>query len=55
MESNGNMEIELRAGRPAPERFPIGWNHPIEKESLGFNKLEHLLIEKADQLFRNML
>jgi len=37
------------------ERFPIGWNHLIEKESLKFKELEHVLIEKVDQLFRNML
>ena len=39
----------------ALERVPIGWNHPIEKNSLEFNKLENVLIEKVDQLFRNML
>jgi len=37
------------------ERFPIRWNHLIEKESLEFKELEHVLIEKVDQLFRNML
>ncbi len=37
------------------ERFPIRWNHLIEKESLRFKDLEHVLIEKVDQLFRNML
>ncbi len=37
------------------ERFPIRWNHLIEKESLKFKELEHVLIEKVDQLFRNML
>jgi hypothetical protein len=37
------------------ERVPIGWNHPIEKNSLQINKLEHVLIEKVDRLFRNML
>jgi hypothetical protein len=54
-------------GEPAPwplfrktafqalERFPIRWNHLIEKESLRFKELEHVLIEKVDQLFRNML
>jgi hypothetical protein len=34
------------------ERFPI---HVIEKESLKFKELEHALIEKVDQLFRDML
>ena len=37
------------------ERFPITWNHVIEKESLKFKELEHVLIEKVDQLFRDML
>ena len=37
------------------ERFPIRWNHLIEKELLRFKDLEHVLIEKVDQLFRNML
>ncbi len=37
------------------ERFPIRWNHLIEKETLKFNELEPVLIEKVGQLFRNML
>ncbi len=37
------------------ERFPITWNHVIEKESLRFKELEHVLIEKVEQLYRNML
>ena len=37
------------------ERFPITWNHVIEKESLRFKELEHVLIEKAEQLFRDKL
>jgi len=37
------------------ERFPITWNHVIEKESLNINKLKHVLIEKVEQLFRDML
>ena len=37
------------------ERFPIAWNHVIEKESLKFKELEHVLIEKVEQLFRDML
>ena len=37
------------------ERFPITWNHVIEKEPLNINKLEHVLIEKVEQLFRDML
>jgi hypothetical protein len=37
------------------ERFPIGRNHLIEKESLRFKEVEHAGIEKAGQLFQNML
>ena len=33
------------------ERFPITWNHVIEKEALKFKELEHVLIEKVEQLF----
>ena len=31
--------------------MPYAWNYVIEKESLKFKALEHVLIEKADQLF----
>jgi hypothetical protein len=41
--------------RETLERFPIRWNHLIEKESLRFKESEHVLIEKVGQLFRNML
>ncbi len=37
------------------ERFPITWNHVIDKESLRFKDVEHVLIEKVEQLFRDML
>ena len=37
------------------ERFPITWNRVIEKESLNFKELEHVLVEKVAQLFRDML
>jgi hypothetical protein len=37
------------------ERFPIRWNHLIEEKSLRFTELEHVLIEKVNQLFRNVL
>jgi hypothetical protein len=39
----------------ALERFPITWNHVIDKESLKIKELEHVLIEKLEQLFRDML
>ena len=38
-----------------PERLPYRWTHLIEKEPLRFKELEHVLIEKVEQLFRNML
>ncbi len=39
---------------PALERLPYTWNHVIEKESLRFKELEHVRIEKVEQLFRDM-
>jgi hypothetical protein len=41
--------------RPTLERIPIRWNHPIDKNTLEINSLEHVLIGKVSQLFRNML
>jgi hypothetical protein len=35
------------------ERLPYTCNHVMEKDSLKFKELEHVLIEKAEQLFRN--
>ncbi|MDQ6702111.1 MAG: hypothetical protein M3Z96_02870 [Pseudomonadota bacterium] len=32
-------------------RFPITWNHVIDKEPLRIKELEHVRIEKAEQLF----
>jgi hypothetical protein len=46
--------VPADATRPL-ERFPITWNHVIEKESLKFKELEHVLVEKVEQLFRDML
>jgi hypothetical protein len=37
------------------ERFPITWNHVIEKETFNFKELERVLIEKVEQLFWDML
>jgi hypothetical protein len=34
---------------------PIKWNHLIDKDSLKIKELEHVLIEKVEQLFRDML
>ena len=39
----------------ALERFPITWNHVIDKEPVKIKELEHVRIEKAGQLFRDML
>jgi hypothetical protein len=36
-------------------RFPLRWNHLIEKEALRAKELEHVLIEKVEQLFWNKL
>ncbi|QBR72057.1 hypothetical protein CU048_13165 [Beijerinckiaceae bacterium] len=62
MDRHGHDATPPRAwkcGGPRPplflERFPIRWNHLIEKESLKFNEWEHVLIEKVGQLFRNRL
>jgi hypothetical protein len=41
------MKIDL-------ERLPYTWNHVIEKESLKFKELEHVLIEKVEQRFWDM-
>jgi len=35
--------------------FSLGLNHPSEKKMLKIKDLEHVLIGKVDQLFRNML
>jgi hypothetical protein len=37
------------------ERFPTEWTHSVDKKSLNFRGLEHVLVEKVGQLFRNML
>ena len=37
------------------KRFPIAWNHAVNKKSLNFNDLEHVLIENVSQLFYNAL
>jgi hypothetical protein len=50
---NHHRGVQRRAGSHAAAlgRFPITWNHVIEKESLNINKLEHVGIEKVEQLF----
>jgi len=35
------------------EPFSIKWNHSIDKGSLKIKEFEHVLGEKAEQLFRN--
>jgi CRP-like cAMP-binding protein len=55
----GEMSVLLgvphTATARALERFPITWNHVIDKESPKFKELEHVLVEKVEQLFRDML
>jgi hypothetical protein len=29
------------------ERFPTGWNHPVDKKSLSHQKLEHNLVDQV--------
>ncbi len=48
------IHLRRRHRREVLKRFPLRWNHLIEKESLKLNELEHVLIEKVGQLFRNM-
>jgi hypothetical protein len=50
-----NSHSREQIGQPSLERIPIGWNHPIDKNTLKINLLEHVLIGKVSQLFRNML
>ena len=40
---------------PPLERVPIKWNPLIGKDSLKIKELEHVLIEKVEQFFRDML
>jgi len=37
------------------ERVPIKWYHLIDKDAAQNKKMEHVLIEKVEQLFRDML
>jgi hypothetical protein len=39
---------------PPLERVPIKWNHLIDKDSLKIKELEHVGIEKVEQLFLDM-
>jgi hypothetical protein len=54
------MEVEIyrvplgRTGEGS-ERVTIKWNHLIGKDSLKIKELEHVGIEKVEQLFRDML
>jgi hypothetical protein len=47
--------IAPRSARLTLERFPTGWNHPVDKKSLSFQEEERVLVEKVYQLFRNTL
>ncbi len=46
--------IRVKA-RSTLKRFPLRWNHLIEKDALRAKELEHVLIEKVEQLFWNKL
>jgi hypothetical protein len=48
---------QVRAAVPIAdlERLSITWNHVIDKESLNIKELEHVLIEKVEQRFRDVL
>ena len=52
---NAGKRYCMRACLQSLERLPITWNHVIERESLNFKELEHVLVEKVVQLFRDML
>jgi hypothetical protein len=46
--------VRFRAKRGDPktlERVPIKWNHLINWDSLRIKELEHVLIDKVEQLF----
>lgn len=43
--------IDLFDGRrQLLERFPIGWNHPIDQKSLQSQKLEHILVARIGSI-----
>jgi hypothetical protein len=44
-----------RAFSVALERFPTGWNNPIDRKSLFFKKLERVVIEQVYQLSKHAL
>ena len=44
------LRMQALLGRTL-ERLPSTWNHVIDKESLKFKELEHVRLEKAEQLF----
>jgi len=45
----------IRPFRRTLARFPIEWNHSIDKNSRQIERPEQVLIEKARRLFRNLL
>jgi hypothetical protein len=52
---NYSILSQHRGASQISERFPIAWNHVIDKESLKIKMLKQVLIEKVWQLFRNLL
>jgi hypothetical protein len=53
--SRSDTGLERAVDDVIQERFPITWNHVIEGELLNSKELEHVLIEKVERLFRDML
>jgi hypothetical protein len=47
--------LQAECATPPLERVPSKWNHLIDKDSLKFKELEHVRIEKVEQLFLDML
>jgi len=50
----GSPCLPARSAPGALESIPIKWNHLIDKDSLKIKELEHVLIQKVEQLFRDM-
>jgi len=55
IQSSRRIRNPLRLQIGCLERFPITSHHVIKKEALEFKDLDHVRIEKGEQLFRDML
>jgi hypothetical protein len=47
--SRRHRALKLAAERPL-ERFPTGWNHPVDKKSLHTQHLEHILVAQIGSI-----